>query len=545
VNSQDDDRSVSIQVGDSGLDKLAPEGVPQPLVLGVWEAVSTERSVQRVLEAAADVLMPDVPFASVGLFSFGTDAFSWLYVVGVRYREGETPAEYLARPEFTTRRFEVPSKPSLAYPTDERAMDVWTTPHGCADVLTRDAWYEHERIMATSGVRAYACVPLFVRGALIGSALFTRTQPVGFSDNQMSILLAASRALAVAVSNAVANDEIQKLRDELHAENLELKAQLGQAPWFAEIAGDSAAMRNVLARVEQVATTDATVLITGETGTGKELLARAIHRRSPRANGPLVKVNCAAIPDTLLASELFGHERGAFTGATERRRGRFEQAHRGTLFLDEIGELPPAMQVTLLRVLQEREFERLGGSQTVHVDVRVVAATNRDLAADVQSGRFRSDLYYRLNVFPVHIPPLRERPDDVAPLVAALAAKHAERLGRAVTRIDSRTLRRLTSHSWPGNVRELENVVERALILSRGGTLRVDRESMPAPDGRTQPLSDQVQSSERTAIERALAGSRGRISGPHGAARKLGLPASTLEFRIRKLGIDKHRYRKT
>jgi formate hydrogenlyase transcriptional activator len=531
-------------VSDIGFEKHAASGVPPALVLGIWEKVSTERSVQRVLEAAADVLLADVPFVSVGLFSFGTDAFSWLYVVGFRYRDDETPAEYQTRPEFTERHYEVPSKPSLAYPTGECSMDVWAEPHACADVFTRDAWYEHERIMATSGVRAYACVPLFVRGALIGSALFTRPEPVGFSESQMSILLAASRALAVAVSNAVANDEIQKLRDELHAENLELKAQLGQAPWFAEIAGDSAAMRHVLARVEQVATTDATVLITGETGTGKELLARAIHRRSPRAKGPLVKVNCAAIPETLLASELFGHERGAFTGATERRRGRFEQAHGGTLFLDEIGELPAAMQVTLLRVLQEREFERLGGSQTVRVDVRVVAATNRDLAGDVQSGRFRSDLYYRLNVFPVHLPPLRERPEDVAPLVAALAAKHAGRLGRTVTRIDGRTLRRLTSHNWPGNVRELENVVERALILSRGGTLRVDRDSMPALDGRTQPLSEQVQSSERTAIEHALAGSRGRISGPRGAARKLGLPASTLEFRIRKLGIDKHRYRK-
>jgi len=523
---------------------LQPAGVPPALVLRVWEAVSTERSLQRVLEAAADVLLPNVPFTSVGLFSFGHEHVGWLYVVGFRYREGETPAEYFNRPEFS-KRIEVPSKPSLEYSTGERSMDLWGEPQACVDVLAREAWYEHERMMATYGVRAYARVPLFVRGALIGSAMFTRNEPLGFSAEQLTILSAASRALAVAVSNALANDEIQSLRDELHAENLELKAQLGQTPWFAEIAGDSAAMRSVLARVEQVATTDATVLITGETGTGKELLARAIHRRSPRATGPLVKVNCAAIPDTLLASELFGHERGAFTGATERRRGRFEQAHRGTIFLDEIGELPTAMQVTLLRVLQEREFERLGGSQTVHVDVRIVAATNRDLAADVQSGRFRSDLYYRLNVFPVHVPPLRERPEDVAPLVAALVARHAERLGRTVTRIDARTLRRLSSHSWPGNVRELENVVERALILSRGGTLRVDRDSMPVPDGRTQPLSDQVQASERTAIETALAVSRGRISGSRGAARSLGLPASTLEFRIRKLGVDKHRYRKS
>ena len=333
------------------------------------------------------------------------------------------------------------------------------------------------------------------------------------------------------------------MRDRVEAENLELRAQLGQAPWFEEIVGDSAAMRRVLERVEQVATTDATVLITGETGTGKELVARALHRRSGRASGPLVKVNCAAIPETLLASELFGHERGAFTGAVERRRGRFEQADGGTIFLDEIGELPLETQVTLLRVLQEREFERLGGTHAVRVDVRVVAATNRDLAAEVAAGRFRSDLYYRLNVFPVRVPALRDRPEDIPPLVAHFVQKYAARFGRSVSRVHERTLGALMTWDWPGNVRELENAIERAVIVARGDTLRIERDLMPSADPASS-LSAQVGEVERTAIEAALTASRGRISGADGAAARLKLPASTLEFRIRKLGIDKLRFKR-
>jgi formate hydrogenlyase transcriptional activator len=357
------------------------------------------------------------------------------------------------------------------------------------------------------------------------------------------LLKAIGRALAVAVSNAVANDEIQRLRDRLQTENLELRALLGQAPWFEEVVGESAALRRVLERVEQVAVTGATVLITGETGTGKELIARSLHRRSPRGNGPMVKVNCAAIPESLIASELFGHERGAFTGAGERRRGRFEQADGGTIFLDEIGELPPATQVTLLRVLQEREFERLGGTHTVRVDVRVIAATNRDLAAEVAAGRFRSDLYYRLNVSPVHVPALRDRPEDVASLAAHFVQKHAKRLGRTITRIDARALKWLQGHDWPGNVRELENIIERAVILSRSATLRLDRDALPASNV-TSSLEDDVNERERTLIETALAACRGRVSGAQGAAQRLGLPASTLEFRIKRLGIDKFRYRR-
>jgi formate hydrogenlyase transcriptional activator len=301
-------------------------------------------------------------------------------------------------------------------------------------------------------------------------------------------------------------------------------------------------IRKLREQLEQVASTDATVLITGETGTGKELIARAIHRRSPRARGPLVKVNCAAIPPTLLASELFGHERGAFSGAVERRKGRFEQAHGGTLFLDEIGELPQEMQVLLLRVLQEREFERLGGTRTLQVDVRLVAATNRDLAEDVRAGKFRSDLYYRLNVFPVHVPPLRERTEDIPPLVAHFAEKYGERFGRKISRIERKTLDVLQAHRWPGNVRELENTVERAVILSRNGALSVDAGMLHG--AAEMPSAEPASSEERSAMEAALRASRGKVSGEDGAALKIGIPASTMEFRIKKLGIDKLRYRR-
>jgi formate hydrogenlyase transcriptional activator len=381
-----------------------------------------------------------------------------------------------------------------------------------------------------------------VRGRLIGTAVFSRRTALEFDQDQLSLLSDASRALSVAVANALANEEIRVLRDQLETENVELRAKLGQAPWFEEIVGESPALRRVLESVEQVAPGDTTVLLTGETGSGKELIARAIHRRSPRSKGPLVTVHCAAIPNTLLASELFGHERGAFTGAADRRKGGFEKAHGGTLFLDEIGELPPDAQVMLLRVLQEREFERLGGGETVQVDARVVAATNRDLSAEVRAGRFRDDLYYRLNVFPIRIPPLRERLDDLGSLAARLAAKHAGGLGKTVKRIEKKSLRFLESHDWPGNVRELENVVERAVILSRHGTLHIERDFLGSMTQKGN-VDQHMRNEERKAIESALRLSRGRISGPNGAASRLGLPASTLEFRIKRLGIDKFAFR--
>src|SRR6202000_686343 len=464
------------------------------MMLRTWEAVSTERELPGVLASLADVLVHLVPFDSIGIIDFTVPndtpdedgdlhRLLALHVVGVAPIDGETPEQLAARSE----RYAQPpplseTRPLLPYPKQQRpqecAQEGPGEPYPCDDLLEKDGWFRHEYHLARDGVRSYAAVPLVMRGQVLGVAAFIRLKRRPFPPNERAILKDVSRALSIATANALANEEIRKLRQQLEAENISLREQLGQAPWFEEILANSAELKHALEIVEQVATTDATVLITGETGTGKELIARAIHRRSQRARGPLVKVNCAAIPDTLLASELFGHERGAFSGATERRKGRFEQAHGGTLFLDEIGELPPEMQGLRLRVLQERKFERLGGTTTLQVDVRLVAATNRDLAEEVRAGRFRSDLYYRLNVFPVRVPALRERREDIPPLVAHFAEKYGERFGRPISSIDRKTLDLLQAHHWPGNVRELENTIERAVILSRNGVLNIDPEML-------------------------------------------------------------------
>jgi formate hydrogenlyase transcriptional activator len=314
---------------------------------------------------------------------------------------------------------------------------------------------------------------------------------------------------------------------------------------FEEIVGTSAAIRPVLDRVAKVARTDSTVLITGETGTGKELVARAIHRRSARAARAFVSLNCAAVPRELIASELFGHERGAFTGATQRRLGRFELAHGGTIFLDEVGELPMETQVGLLRTLQEREFERVGGNASVHVDVRVIAATNRDLQAAIEVGAFRSDLFYRLNVFPIAVPPLRARADDIPLLVEYFVDRYGRKAGKSLRRVNKKTLERLQSYPWPGNVRELQNVIERSVVVCDTDEFRVDESwvsARPAIESRL-AFPGSLAAHEKAMIEGALHASGGRVFGPAGAAARLGMPRSTLESRIRALKIDKDRFR--
>ena len=313
------------------------------------------------------------------------------------------------------------------------------------------------------------------------------------------------------------------------------------------IVGNSRSMSSVLQQVSLVAPTDATVLITGETGTGKELIARSIHTQSQRASRPFIRVNCAAIPSSLIATELFGHEKGAFTGAMQRRLGRFEAANGGTIFLDEIGELPMETQVTLLRVLQEREFERIGSSHPVSVDVRVIAATNRDLSAAVKAGIFRQDMFYRLNVFPIHLPPLRERAGDIPLLVEHLVERFATRNGKSITHIAQQTLDALQAYEWPGNIRELQNVIERAVILSKDGTLTVDedwlRRDLPRSSMPVDRLSTAIAEREREIIEAALADSGGRISGPTGAAARLGIPRQTLDSKIASLQISKRQFK--
>jgi len=342
-------------------------------------------------------------------------------------------------------------------------------------------------------------------------------------------------------------DDRKRSEDRLRNETLALREDIVRSSMFDEIVGSSEVLRRVLSQVSKVSPTDSTVLILGETGTGKELIAHAIHDRSKRSAGAFIRVNCAAIPASLIASELFGHEKGSFTGALQRRVGRFEAADGGTIFLDEVGELPPATQVALLRVLQEREFERVGGNQTVSVDVRVIAATNRDLSAAVAEGTFRRDLFYRLNVFPIRLPALRERVDDIPLLVESLIGRFAKKAGKVIRHVSKSTLDQLKAYDWPGNIRELQNVVERGVILCDGDTFSIDESWLPRIEpksGTTRaPLVADLVEREREMIEEALRESAGAVSGHTGAAAKLGIPRQTLESKIRKLGIDRHRFR--
>ena len=334
----------------------------------------------------------------------------------------------------------------------------------------------------------------------------------------------------------------------LQNENVALREEIDKASMFEEIVGVSPALHAVLSRVSKVAPTDSTVLITGETGTGKELIARAVHKRSQRSSRAFVSVNCAAVPRDLIASELFGHEKGAFTGATQRRLGRFELAEGGTIFLDEVGDLPAETQIALLRVLQEHEFERLGGTGSIRTNVRVIAATNRDLQAAIVAGIFRSDLFYRLNVFPIEVPPLRERQEDIPVLVKYLIDRYARKAGKNIRGVNKRSLELLQSYPWPGNIRELQNVIERSVIVCETENLSVDESwlSRQAPVTRPQSdlgLSRKPAAQEKEIIEGALRESRGRVAGPSGAAAKLGIPGSTLESKIRSLKINKHRFK--
>src|SRR6266853_69991 len=342
-------------------------------------------------------------------------------------------------------------------------------------------------------------------------------------------------------------DDRKRAEDRTRNENVALRGDIIRSSMFEEIVGSSESLRQVLVQVSKVAPMDSTVLVLGETGTGKELIARAIHNRSKRSNRAFIRVNCAAIPSSLIASELFGHERGSFTGATQRRLGRFESADGGTIFLDEVGDLPAETQVALLRVLQEREFERVGGSQTISIDVRVLAATNRDLGAAVADGAFRRDLFYRLNVFPIQLPVLRDRIDDIPLLVEYLVDRYAKKAGKRIRSISKDTLSLFRSYDWPGNIRELQNVVERAVILCDGETFCVDPSWLtpvaPRPAASSVPLVEDLAEREKVMIEKALRESGGVISGPTGAAAKLRLPRQTLESKIRKLGIDRHRLR--
>jgi formate hydrogenlyase transcriptional activator len=373
--------------------------------------------------------------------------------------------------------------------------------------------------------------------------VFTSRQPSAHDAADLDFLRQVANQVAVAVENALAFQEIEALKNKLAEEKAYLEEEVRTEHEFGDIVGESPALRAVLKAVETVAPTDSTALVCGATGTGKELIARALHALSPRKGRTFVKLNCAAIPTGLLESELFGHEKGAFTGAIAQKVGRFELANQGTLFLDEIGDIPLELQPKLLRVLQEQEFERLGGIRTIRVNVRLVAATNCDLAQMVAEGRFRSDLYYRLNVFPIAMPPLRERPDDIPRLVRHFTQRFARRMSRRIESIPSATMDALVRYPWPGNVRELQNIIERAVILSPGPTLQVPLADLQAVPAQTQPGTAPIATpitlvdAEREHIVDALVATGWIVGGPRGAAARLGMKRSTLQKKMQKLGI--------
>ena len=390
-------------------------------------------------------------------------------------------------------------------------------------------------------IQTLCLLPLMSGNTLLGVLKLAQCDEKVFTTTNLKLLRQIAERVSIAIDNALAYREIQRLKERLVDENLALTEQLNNVESeFGEIIGRSEAMNSVLKQVEMVAQSDSTVLILGETGTGKELIARAIHNLSGRNSRRMVKMNCAAMPAGLLESDLFGHERGAFTGASAQRIGRFELADKSSLFLDEVGDMPIELQPKLLRVLQEHEFERLGSNKLIHTDVRLIAATNRDLKQMVADREFRSDLYYRLNVFPIHLPPLRERPEDIPLLVKAFTFKIARRLGRNIDSIPAETLRLLSRMEWPGNVRELENVIERAVLLTRGSVLQL---SLPEMSLETEPLPAEVQpeegEDEYQLIVRVLKESNGVVAGPKGAAQRLGLKRTTLLSRMKRLGINK------
>ncbi|HTC33265.1 MAG TPA: sigma 54-interacting transcriptional regulator [Bryobacteraceae bacterium] len=427
---------------------------------------------------------------------------------------------------------------------------------GVPALLTEDE-LKRLKIAVDHGIRSSVHVPLTGRGGVVGVLSLGALREDAFSSDDLAFLTQVGRQLALAIENALAYGEVSEQKQKLTLEKLYLEDELRSEGQFEEIIGRSESLRRVLDQIATVAPTDSTVLIYGETGSGKELIARAVHNLSTRKSGAFVKLNCAAIPTGLLESEMFGHERGAFTGAISQRIGRFELANRGTIFLDEIGDIPLELQPKLLRVLQEREFERLGSTRTMRSDARLIAATNRDLDQFVAEGKFRSDLYYRLNVFPVRVPALRERPEDIPLLVRHFVQQFSWRLGKVIDAIPAEVMTALTRYPWPGNIRELQNVIERAVILTNGPVLSVHIDdlhvpsppaaplstpnghaaSTPISDASRQDLRSALEDSERQQIVAALEKSEWVVAGPEGAAARLGLKRSTLQSRMRKLGI--------
>jgi len=497
-------------------------------LLAVSEAIVSHRDLSALFHELAVRLHQVVHFDYLGLALHEASSNT----MRIHLLEGTEPAP-------------LPSPPVLPL-EEEPAGWVWQTQQAWifSNVPEEKRWPRALERAKRYGVQSSCHLPLTTARRRLGILVFACKQPYAYETADVSFLQLVANQVALSVENALAFQEIEALKDQLSKANAYLEEEVCTEHNFGEIIGDSAALRRALHEVETVAATGSTVLIRGETGTGKELIARAVHDLSPRQGRTFVKLNCAAIPTGLLESELFGHEKGAFTGAVSQKVGRFELAHRGTFFLDEVGDIPPELQPKLLRVLQEKEFERLGSTKTVKVDVRLVAATNRDLARMVAEGRFRADLYYRLNVFPLVLPPLRERRDDIPRLVRHFTQHFARRMGRQIETIPAAVMDALVGYSWPGNIRELQNVIERAVILSPGPALQVplgDLQSAvtqaPEPTAAAVTLAD----AEREHILDALRETGWVVAGPKGAAARLALKRSTLQEKMRKLGISRPR----
>jgi formate hydrogenlyase transcriptional activator len=515
-------------------------------LLQINNAIITNLTQQALLHSISESLRRVISFdrCAITLYQPETDTFRFLAV------EGDLVSDYF--------------REGLEDVRDQTCAG-WVFEHQRPLVrrdLEKERRYANEHRLAAEGIQSMCALPLVFQGKCIGTLSVVSRERDRYSDEDAAFLREVANQVALAIQNMQSYQEINSLKARLEKENLYLREELRTEHNFEEIVGNSPALLRTLHAVEQVAPTDATVLIYGETGTGKELVARALHSRSARNGRALVNVNCSAISAGLVESELFGHMKGAFTGAVERRIGRFELAHGGTIFLDEIGELSPETQVKLLRVLQEHEFEPVGSSRTMRVDVRVIAATNRNLREAVQAGRFRSDLFYRLNVFPLELPPLRERRSDIPQLVAFCVSRFSKRFGKKIDGVSRESMENLVNYPWPGNIRELQNVIERAVVLSMEPTLRLDRDLTPvapstkgietpetdAPEQRQADLNapkqlltlDEV---DRNHILAALQHAGGVVDGPNGAAKILNLHPNTLRHRMNKLGIKGSRHR--
>ena len=515
-------------------------------LLRINNAIITNLTEQALLRSISEAVRPFIPFdrCAITLYDPKTDTIRFLAVEGVLRSDHFQAGLQVGRVEKTMCR---PGEPPIINSLSARNLE-------------KEHDFANESRLWAEGLRSLCVVPMILRGKSIGALSVVSREQDAYSDEDMQFLQEVSIQVALAIENMKFYEEIAALKARLEQENVYLREEVRTEHNFEEIVGSSPPLVAVLHAVEQVAPADSTVLILGETGTGKELIARAIHNRSARRERALVTVNCSAISAGLVESELFGHRKGAFTGAIEQRIGRFELANNGTIFLDEIGELPLEAQVKLLRVLQEQEFEPVGSSRPVRVDVRVIAATNRDLLREVESGRFRSDLFYRLNVFPVQMPPLRERRSDIPQLVALFLSRFSKRLGKKIDGVSKETITRLMEYSWPGNIRELQNVIERAVVMSSGPNLQLDQHLAPLPaheskaaaaaaPGDIKPIEGEPRSSaslddvERAHIVSVLRQTTGVIDGPRGAAQILKIHPNTLRHRLGRLGIKPQDHR--